>query len=174
MVRARSVTWASVVVAVALAAAGVGFVLFDASVRRLEASTSAAVIAVTGFRSAAIGSAVVFMNQGRAVGYSLTPGCSVALLVAPLMLIVAALLFVRRLSLRRALTTAVVLVALLFTVNQCRFLVIAWSMREWGFRTGYERSHIFLGTIVSTIGVVVGLLLVLRQVTAQRRVANHG
>jgi hypothetical protein len=66
----------------------------------------------------------------------------------------------------------VVITAVIFTVNQLRFAVIAWSMRTWGFVDGYERSHIFLGTLVSTLGVLAGLLLLLRQVTHERRPAD--
>lgn len=44
-------------------------------------------------------------------------------------------------------------------MNQARLFVVAASMRVWGFRSGYERSHIFLGTILSTIGALAGLVL---------------
>jgi hypothetical protein len=47
----------------------------------------------------------------------------------------------------------------IFLVNQLRLLVIAGSMLAWGFRTGYERSHVFLGTVLSTVGVIIGVII---------------
>jgi hypothetical protein len=38
-------------------------------------------------------------------------------------------------------------------------MVIAASMLWWGFQTGYERSHILLGTALSTIGVIIGIVV---------------
>jgi len=45
------------------------------------------------------------------------------------------------------------------TVNQARHFVVAASMRAWGFRSGYERGHVFLGTVLEHTGAVVGRLL---------------
>lgn len=166
---------AAIAGAFAITGGAAALVLFDAAVRRLEASTSAAVVALTGMRSAAVGAAVVFPDHGRLVGYALTAGCSVAFLLAPLLLVVAGLVLAGRLTRRKAVVTSIILTALLFTVNQLRFAVIAWSMHVWGFETGYERSHIFLGTFVSTLGVAGGLALVLTQMTRRpREVADRG
>lgn len=153
----------------AIVLAAVALILFDDVVRELEASTSAQLIAAVGVHGAPIGSAVVFRVDGRLVGYVLSAGCSVAFLLSPLYLVVAGLLATDRLSARRALGCLVVLTAVLFTVNQLRLAVIAWSMRVWGFQPGYERSHIFLGTLISTLGALGGLLIVLRQMTRQRQ-----
>lgn len=167
-------THARLVAAGAVVAAAGALVLFDHVVRELEASTSAHVLAVVGLHAAPLRSAVVFPVDGRLVGYALSAGCSVAFLLSPLYLVIAGLLAAGRLSVRRGIACVVVLTALLFTVNQLRLAVIAWSMRAWGFETGYARSHVFLGTLVSTLGVLGGLLIVLRQMTHQRReVAVH-
>lgn len=161
------------VVAASLAAA-VLVVVFHRAVRLVEAETSAAVVSVVGLDAAPMGTAVVFPLDGDFVGFALTAGCSVAFILAPLYVVVAALLGAARLTIRRALACLVVLTAVLFTVNQARFTVIGWAMQRWGFEEGYERSHIFLGTLVSTIGVLAGLLIVLMMMTRERTAVAHG
>ena len=107
----------------------------------------------------AVGSAVVFPLRGRFVGYTVTEGCTVAFLVAPFFVIAALLIASRRTPPRRGVGGIAVLSAVLFTVNQIRLFIVAASMQAWGFRSGYERSHVFLGTMLSTVGTVLGLLL---------------
>jgi exosortase/archaeosortase family protein len=144
-------------------------ILANDAVRRLEAATSAQVVDVIGMHATSLDTAVTFPLDGRFVGYALTAGCSVAFLLSPLYLVVAGLLSTSRLTVRRALVCVIVITAVLFTVNQLRFAVIALSMRTWGFDRGFEISHVFLGTLVSTFGVLGGLLLLLHQVTLERR-----
>ena len=48
---------------------------------------------------------------------------------------------------------------MIFVVNQLRLLVIAGSMLAGASRSGYERSHVFLGTVLSTVGVIVGVII---------------
>lgn len=65
--------------------------------------------------------------------------------------------------------------ATLFAVNQIRLLIVSASMRAWGFETGYERSHILLGTLASTIGVILGVFFFLFLVTRRSEgAAGHG
>lgn len=161
-------------VAVGAVAAAVLAVVFHRVVRLVEAETSASVVSVVGLDAVPMGTAVVFALDGDFVGFSLTAGCSVAFILAPLYLVVAGLLVAARLTIRRALACLLVLTAVLFAVNQARFTVIGWAMQRWGFEDGYERSHIFLGTLVSTIGVVGGLLIVLMMMTRSRVEVRHG
>jgi exosortase/archaeosortase family protein len=156
-------------VAAAAAAGAVIVVGLNEAVRRVEAATSAQVVDLVGLQATSLNTAVTFPLDGRLVGYALTAGCSVAFLLSPLYLVVAGLVTTARLTVRRALVSLVVVTAVLFTVNQMRFAVIALSMRTWGFDRGYEISHVFLGTLVSTLGVLGGLLLLLRQVTHEQR-----
>ncbi len=53
-----------------------------------------------------------------------------------------------------------------------RLLVIAASMRAWGYPTGFDRSQVLLGSVVSTIGVTGGLLLFRRMVTPVQRTTD--
>jgi exosortase/archaeosortase family protein len=153
-------------VAAAAGVVGVALLVFQHQVRRYEATASARAVSLFGLLHAhSIGTAVVFVLRGHFVGYSLSAGCTAAFLIAPFFLLAgAALVIAPRLPVGRTLSTLAMIAALLFVVNQARLLVIAGSMREWGFVQGYDVSHVFLGTVVSTIGVVGGLVLFLARV----------
>jgi len=147
-------------VAVLLVGIGTAVIARESLVRGVEARTGADLARLLGLVPArAVGSAVVFPLQGRFVGYAVTEGCSVAFLVAPFFFIAAMLIASRLTPPRRGLSAVAVVTLVLFVANQARLFVVAASMRVWGFRSGYERSHVFLGTILSTIGTLVGLLL---------------
>ena len=152
-----------IAVAALLAVLTVAVLLEQARVRTFEALASAWIVG--GLRvvpAESLQTAVVFPLRGRFVGYTLTPGCTAAFLVAPFLLLGAGLIIARRLSVWRGVKALAVVTVALFVANQARLVVIALSMRAWGFYAGYERSHVFLGTIVSTLGVIGGLLLFLR------------
>jgi exosortase/archaeosortase family protein len=146
--------------AVALAVLAVVLLVLQQAVRRVEATFSAGFLRVLHVRPAkSIGTSVVFPLHGHWVGYSLSVGCSAALLIIPFVLISAGLVASRRVPIGRCLESLAAVTLILFFVNQLRFLVIAASMVLWGYRTGYERSHVFFGTALSTIGVVAGVIV---------------
>ncbi|MFN2609141.1 MAG: hypothetical protein ABR511_14825 [Acidimicrobiales bacterium] len=149
-----------VAAAVAMVAGGVLLVLTQSAIRPLEAWVAAAIVG--GFHVAparSLGSAVIFPIRGSFVGFYLSEGCTAALLVSPFCLVAAGLVLTHRTTVRRGVGTLVGLTVGLFAVNQARLVIIALSMRLWGFHHGYEVSHILLGTIVSTLGVLAGLLV---------------
>ncbi len=151
--------WFPLGVAIALVAAGVGLAVSQGAIRVLEAQLSAALGSILGQHTQAVGDSVIFPLGNRFVGWNLTLACTAALLVAPFFLLAAGLVASGRLGIRRALLTLGAVAVLVFAANQLRMLVITISMREWGFVTGYERSHVLLGTVVSTLGLVIGLLV---------------
>lgn len=167
-------TWlaatACVPTAVALLLVGIAVaVITEGSfVRGIEARSGATVARLLGLVPArALGSAVVFPIHGRLVGYTVSEGCTVAYLVAPLFVIAAMLIASRRTPPRRGLIAVTVVTGVFFAVNQARLFVITASMRLWGFESGFERSHIFLGTILSTLGAVAGLVLFVRLIVKE-------
>ncbi len=156
----RVVSWSA---AAAFVLAAAFLVLGQHAFRDIEAWFSASILRVTQiFPARAIGVAVIFPVRGALVGLSISASCTAALLISPFLLLSGGLVASGRVSVGRGVSTAAVLALILFVVNQARILVIALSMRWWGFERGYEISHILLGTIVSTLGVLAGLLIFTR------------
>ena len=146
--------------AVAVFAVGLGLLLWEGRFRVAEASASAWVLRLIRLRPASsLGPDVIFPLRGQWVGYTLSMACTAALLIAPFFAIAGLLLLSGRVSRRRVLLALGVTSVIIFVVNQLRLLVIAASMQVWGFETGYQRSHVFLGTTLSTIGVIVGIII---------------
>lgn len=151
--------------AAAMVGLGAAAVIGQEQVRRTEAMGSAGLLSLLRVAPAAsLGTAVTFPAKGRYVGFTIAPGCTAALLVVPFFLVAGVLLLAGRVQPGRATATVATFTLLVSVVNQLRLLVIAVSMRVWGFPAGFDRSHVLLGTLVSTIGVVAGLLLFLRMV----------
>ncbi len=161
-------------VAVGLVVAAAMLALRQQNVRDLEAWVSAIVLRVVQLFPAArsIGVAVIFPLGNATVGFSVAANCTAALLISPFLLLAAILVASRRVSVRRGVGTSLVLAVILFAVNQARILVIALSMRLWGFETGYEVSHVLLGTVVSTLGVLAGLYVYARTVVGGRLITG--
>lgn len=152
-----------------LAAAGVAvavlLVLGQEQFRRAEALATASLLRLFGvFPASSQGIAITFPAEGRYVGLAVSPSCTAALLIVPFVALTSVLLFAGRVEPDRALMTVAIFAAVLIVVNQLRLIVIALSIRAWGFQTGFDRSHVLLGSVVSTIGVAGGLLLFLRMV----------
>jgi exosortase/archaeosortase family protein len=145
--------------AVALAI-GVGLLFGQARFRVTEAHFTASIMRLVHMRPAtSLGDNVVFPLHGQWVGFSLSVACTAALLLVPFFVVAGLLLVARRVESRRALVALAVTTVVIFLVNQLRLLVIAGSMLAWGFTTGYERSHVFLGTVLSTLGVIGGVII---------------
>lgn len=167
--------WFPLGVGIALMAAGVALAVSQGGIRVLEAQLSAALGSILGQHTQAVGDSVIFPLGNRFVGWNITLACTAALLVAPFFLLAAGLVASGRLGIRRAVLTLSAVTVLIFAANQLRLLVITVSMRQWGFVTGYERSHVLLGTVVSTLGLVIGLLVFIVSVSHQKhRPGHHG
>lgn len=155
--------------AAAAVAVTVLLVVGQEQVRRLEALGSAALLRLLNIAPAdSIGTAVTFQAKDRFAGFTVAPGCTAALLIAPFFLAAGLLLLSGRVRPGRAVATVTVFAVVVALVNQMRFAVIAVSMRSWGYPAGFERSHVLLGSLVSTLGVAGGLLLFLRMVVPRR------
>ncbi|MDP9073249.1 MAG: exosortase/archaeosortase family protein [Actinomycetota bacterium] len=146
--------------AFAIVAIGAVLVVWESRFRQVEARVSAVVLRLVHLRPAqSLGDSVIFPLRGHWVGYTLNVSCTAALLVSPFMVVAAGLLASGRVNRRRALSSLGVVAAIIFAINQLRFMVIAGSMVLWGFRIGYERSHVLIGTVLSTLGLVVGVII---------------
>ncbi|GIG88500.1 hypothetical protein [Plantactinospora endophytica] len=117
-------------------------------------------------------STVIFPLDERWVGFMVTLGCSVGLLLIPPVALAAFLMFVGRVSVSRATVCCAVTAVLLVAVNQLRLAAVVGSMRLWGFEQGYERSHVLIGSVITTLGVVGSAILFVVLLTRGRAVRN--
>lgn len=133
-------------------------------VRSVEASTQSLLLTAVGMRAEALGQAVIFPMEGRWVGVGFSLGCSVAPLTALFLGGSSVAAWMRPLRLRSVALGVGALVLLFMVANQLRIVTIVAMMRSLGFERGYEISHIFLGSAISTIGFVAALVLFVRLV----------
>lgn len=157
-------------VAVLCAAALVAVLGAGRWIQHGEAALSTLVARATGVHDAhRIGTAVVFDLDGRAVGYGITLGCTVAFLLLPFILGTAVVLTVQRTSAGRAVAALAAAVAVVAVCNQLRLLVILSGIRLLGLERGYSATHVLVGTALSTVGVVGAALLFVSVITAPTR-----
>lgn len=153
-----------------MAAGAVVLVLEQTAVRPLEASLAARVIDIIRVAPAhTLDTVILFPTHGRFVGLTLNASCSIALLISPFCLLAGGLVLSRRTSPPRGLATLGLLVLWLLVVNQARIVIIVLSMRLWGLERGYELSHVVFGTVVSTLGVLGGLVIFVRSMATAPR-----
>lgn len=129
----------------------------------VEAHLNAALMGLSHLGSAqAVRQVVIFPVAGQFVAYTVTAECTAALLAAPFFFVTALLLAASRLPVRRCLVALAVVTIGVLVANQARLLVIAGAMQLWGAKVGYERGHVLLGTIVSTVGVLAAIFAYVR------------
>ncbi|MFI6132808.1 hypothetical protein [Micromonospora sp. NPDC051141] len=135
-----------------------------------EAWLNARLVSAAGLADAtSIGAAVTFPLDERWVGFMVSSGCSVAMLLIPPIVLASTLVGFRRISLPRGITALALAVALLVVVNQLRLAAVVISMQTWGFRLGYERSHVLIGSVITTAGLIAVTILFLVLVSRSRR-----
>lgn len=157
------------VVAAALIGAGVLLVLFVHAGQLVEAQLNAGLLNGSHLASAeVVGASVLFLRGQEYAGYTVDAGCTATLLVVPFFFLTSGLLSFSRLSLRRCLVALSVVTVVIYGANQGRLLLIAAAMRISGGRSGFELAHVFLGTVVSTFGVLIGLVLFVLVLTGWR------
>lgn len=106
---------------------------------------------------------VYFLQRGEGnnstVGIQITSECSSFIIVAILLILIATTIAFTRTSLKRGVTAAIIGPALIYGVNILRLGVIFLSTNIWGIDTGFEISHVFVGTAVALIGFIASLIL---------------
>lgn len=135
---------------------------FARPVRIGEAWLQAMLLRAFDLNSEHVQTAVLLLIDGRRVGLSLTTGCSIGPLLSVFLIAAAPFVWYRRFSLQRLATSVLVLAAVLVVANQVRIAVIVASMRKWGFVEGYQVSHVFFGSAITTVGFVAGVVVFIR------------
>lgn len=92
------------------------------------------------------------------IGLTVTPECSSAWLVAPLVGLAGVLAFGRRLALRAVVVATGITAGVLVVVNLVRLSLILLATHWWG-ESGYQWSHNVYGSLVAIVGVCGGLAL---------------
>jgi exosortase/archaeosortase family protein len=152
---------------------GVALLFGEARLRLVEASMAAALMRVAHLADAhALGSSVFFLHSQQWIGFTVATGCTAALLIAPFFFIGAALMFLRRLKVSHTLLALAVVSLLIWLVNQLRLILIGASMQLWGFKTGYDRSHVLAGGVLSTVGVTIGIVAFLMFMLREREASG--
>jgi len=147
-------------ISVLLIVAGLLLVTFVHYGQMAEAQLNGALLNALGIAPAEVyGAAVVFLQGQKYSGFTVAAGCTATLLVVPFFFLTAGLLTFSRLSPRRCLAALGIVTVLVYAANQARMLLIAAVMRLLGGERGYEVSHVFLGTVVSTLGVLVAIVV---------------
>lgn len=122
------------------------------------ASQTVAALAHT--RTAAVPDrAVLFFNLGTrdALGLHITPECTSAFLIAPLVAVAAVMLRLRPSITGRVLAALAVGAVLLVLTNQVRIAVVVWLVEWLGVDSGYYWGHTLMGSAVSVVGGAISL-----------------
>lgn len=121
--------------------------------------------------------AVVFFGLGQPGGFGLqiTPECSSALLIVPLALVAIGLLTRPQVRWQRVLLAFTVASLVLIASNQLRLGVIAWAVSKFGLQTGFQWSHVVVGSVISLVFAVCALALLFWIAARDReKEAAHG
>lgn len=100
----------------------------------------------------------------RWIGMLITPECTVALLLAPLLLLAAAMTLGRRLPIRSVVAATSVTVGTLVAVNLLRLVLIVGATHRWGM-SAFRWSHEVYGALVSIGGICLAIVLFLKILT---------
>jgi len=165
----RAGSLSRLLVSLALLGAGVGLLLVQPQIRAME-SLIASWVAINVLDMTIVhqaGTAVMYLTlpeQGATtswIGLEITPECTVALLIAPLIILSAGLVLGRRLSIRALLIATLVTAVLFVVVNLIRLLVIAGATHLWGL-SAFRWTHEIYGSLISIVGVCLGIVVFLK------------
>lgn len=155
--RVHAATPTALVTALGLAAVLAASLLALRSVRIGEAILSTGLLRLMGTGAERVGTAVTVETGGARAGFTIANGCSTALLAAPFLTVGAIAVLTGRVRPPRILGSVAVAVVGVVLLNQLRFGIVGGAIHLFGFERGYGQSHVLIGTLVSTVGLVAGL-----------------
>lgn len=146
-----------------LVAVLIGLFVLQGSFRAAEAVLSSQVVAaLANTHTAAVPSqAVLYFGLGTpdALGLKITPECTSAFLIAPLVAVAAVMVRLRPAITGRVLLALGVGSVLLVATNQLRITVVVWLVQWLGVDTGYYWGHTLMGSAVSVVGGAASLAM---------------
>jgi exosortase/archaeosortase family protein len=119
----------------------------------------------------AAGQQTVYFGLGsaRPLGLTMTPECTSAFLLVPLIVVGALLIGLRPRIANRVVLSLGVAAAVLIVVNQVRILTMAALVGWLGTDRGYYWGHTMVGSVVSVFGGAIALVLFVWLTTRQGR-----
>jgi exosortase/archaeosortase family protein len=156
-------SWAHRLLIVALLAAAVGLVIGHLAYQTVEVSLAGLLLRL--FSSSGVyvaaGQQTVYFGLGttRPLGLTMTPECTSAFLLLPLVLVGALLIGLRPRIAGRVMWSLGVAAVVLVVVNQVRILVMAGLVSWLGTDRGYYWGHTMVGSMVSVFGGAIALVL---------------
>jgi exosortase/archaeosortase family protein len=149
---------------VAALTALLGFTLgVDGRIRGWEALLSSEIVSlVTGTRTGVNPFlAIVSFPQpsGPRTGLQITPECTSAFLVLPLLIVTGLVTWLRKRLTFWPIAGLAVTTALLFATNQVRILAVVLLIRGMGFDEGYYWGHTMIGSLISVFGIGISLVI---------------
>ncbi|MFI5838626.1 hypothetical protein ACIA8K_02755 [Catenuloplanes sp. NPDC051500] len=146
-----------IALAVAAVLAIAALIYWDDELRHTEACMSAWLARRNGLTDATCtGSTVLFMIGEFQSGVTITLGCTVTFLAIPFLLATSGLFVIHRVSLIKSFLALISAITFIMICNHLRLLSIEVAMRIWGAADGYSATHILVGTLISTLGVIGG------------------
>jgi exosortase/archaeosortase family protein len=158
-------SWGRWVPAGLLALLAVLLVVENQAIRTVEARCARPLVGLLtpGGGSLAVGDVIFFgLGTRDPVGLRITTGCTTVVLLAPFLLIMAAIAARSPVPVTRVVSAATVGSALLVAVNLIRLTGIAWATSVWGLTHGFEISHFLVGSLVAVAGFAGALVVALR------------
>lgn len=151
-------------VLLALLAGAAALVLGLATVRGWESVLAAALLRPVGAVSASESAAITWFqfDAQRAVGLAITPECSVALVLAPVLVLAAMLAGRRWIPLYRVFGGLAAAGAFIVAGNVVRIGTIAAMIDEYGIGVGYDLGHTVVGSLVSLAFVAAAVVVLFR------------
>ncbi|GIH23268.1 hypothetical protein Aph01nite_15780 [Acrocarpospora phusangensis] len=104
--------------------------------------------------------AIVSFNRetGHPTGLQITPECTSAFLMVPLVIVTGLLIWLRRQGSFWPLLGLAVASLLLLATNQVRIVAVVLLIKGMGFSSGYYWGHTIVGSVISIFGIGLSLI----------------
>lgn len=151
---------------------GLAFIVERRPAQLVEAWCQGHLLRLFGVHCTQLQTAVLFEIDGRLTGVSLTSGCTIGPILGVFFLAAGLVSWFRAFPVHRIFLGGIQLTVMFLLANQLRIAAIVASMRRWGFERGYEFSHVFLGSAITTLGFVGAVVVFVRLVIRQPNMAE--
>lgn len=150
----------------------VALIVFGASVRSAEALSLKWLLTPLTHTLSVGDTVVVGTDTVRPLALRVTPECTAAVLVIPCIVAFALFTLFRNVRMTRAVGALLLVVGMVFALNQLRIALVAAAYTSWG-ASGIWAAHSVLGTLISFAAILLGLAVQTRMTAGHARVARQ-